>query len=75
VNQEGLERQAAACLLSLYVLAHGVTNDASEVAAFMWEKCNAIVASLASRELFKRLNRKKNCQDAAIPRYGAMSAG
>jgi len=73
-NFEALERQAAGCLLSLYAFALGVTNDASEVAAFAWERVNAIFTALPDRELFKRLNRKKDQQDAIIPRSGAIVA-
>jgi hypothetical protein len=69
---EALERQATGCILSVYAYAQGLTNDFSEVSAFAWEFVHATLARVPSGELFKRLGRKRNQQDAAIPRSGAI---
>lgn len=69
---EALERQATGCILSVYAYVQGLTNDFSEVSAFAWEFVHATLARVPSGELFKRLGRKRNQQDAAIPRSGAI---
>jgi hypothetical protein len=45
-----------------------VTNDASEVAAYAYKLFVTTLADLPSKELSIRLNRKRDEQDATIPR-------
>lgn len=72
-NLDALARQVLGCVLSVYAHAQGVTNDVGEVAAFAFDYLTATLSGVPEKELARRLSRKRDLQDAVIPRSGAVA--